>query len=140
MHSQRGDSVIVQADDITLRVEPTSDGWRMRKTWRDEDRGVAFRSKTTDDVARYMLGLLANDIRRSHGLAPVRGKLVLSDDGVAVPIEGFGLSGDPQSGFVLSGGKDNASRYSDSDLEAAKLSYSADDDLSSLRSSLVSGV
>ena len=117
--SRTGNSVIVQSDEITLRIEPASDGWRVRKTWRDEDRGITFRSETTDDVARYVLSLLANDIRRDHGLSPVRRKLVLSDDGVAVPIEGFVLSGDPQSGFFLSGGQHNASRYFSCDLEAA---------------------
>lgn len=134
--SETGDDLVLRSDEITLTISSIEDGWRVRKTWRNQDRGVVFQSDTVEDVARYISSLLANDIRQSHGVAPLRRRLVLSEDGIAVPTDGFELSGDSESGFILSGGSHRVPRYFASDLEAAKFSYLADDDLDTIRALL----
>lgn len=131
--------VVVRSDEVTLRIHATDAGWRVDKQWRDQDRGTAFRSGTVDDVVRYLLSLLANDIRQAHGLPPLRRKLNVDEDGVAVPTDGFSLTTDPGAGFILSKETPDTGRFFASDLEAAKFSYFADENIETLRTHLLQG-
>lgn len=133
------DALVLRSDEVTLRIERADGGWLVHKQWRNDDRGVVFRSPEVTDVARYLLTLFTNDIRRTHGLAPVRRKITMSDDGVALPADGFTLSGDLDTGFVLSAGDDEPARFFASDIEAARFSHVASDDLDSIRSSILAG-
>jgi len=131
--------VILRADELTLRIRATETGWQVHKQWRDQDRGTVFRAETSDDVVRYLMCLLANDIRAAHRLPALRRPLAIDVDGVAVPAEGFSLEGAPDAGFILSRRTHGSRRFFASDVEAAKFSYLADEDVESLQTSLLHG-
>ncbi|WP_307449094.1 MULTISPECIES: hypothetical protein [Microbacterium] len=101
-----------------------SDGstWRVRKQWRDVDRGVVFEAADEADVARFVLALVENDIRRAHGLGRADRTLALSEDGVAQPGVGLLLTEEPGSGYRLSRRHHGARWFFANDLDAARFS------------------
>lgn len=118
-------AVVVRADELTLRVTLVGRTWRVRKFWRSDDRGVAFEATDATDLARFLIALFANDIRRARGLAPRRRRMTLSNDGFAQPAAGFTISGDLDAGFVLTDSYRRIRWHFGNDLDAARFSWIA---------------
>lgn len=118
-------AVVVQADELTFRVTLVGRAWRVRKSWRSDDRGVAFEATDETDIARFLISMFANDIRRARGLAPRRRAVTLSDEGLARPAASFTLSGSPDAGFVLTDTLRQIRWRFASDLDAARFSWLA---------------
>lgn len=118
-------AVVVQADESTLRVTLVGRTWRVRKSWRSDDHGVAFEATDETDIARFLIAMFANDIRRARGLAPRRRAVTLSDDGLAQPAASFTLSREPDAGFVLTDTYRRVHWRFASDLDAARFSWIA---------------
>lgn len=116
---------VVRADELTLRITIAGRTWRVRKTWRSHDRGVAFETNDDTDIGRFLVAVLANDIRRSLGLAPRRRAVTLSDEGLARPAASFTLSRGPNAGFVLTDSFSRSRWRFASDLDAARFSWIA---------------
>lgn len=112
-------------DDGETRLEIVHDGERfvVRKTWRDEDRGIAMSSPVWSDVERFVTMSHANAARLRAGLRPLR-PLVRSAFGPGAVADGFALSGDLDSGFTLRGSSQEWQRelHFASDIDAAKFS------------------
>ncbi|MXS76034.1 hypothetical protein CSIV_10645 [Microbacterium sp. CSI-V] len=118
-------AVVVQADEMTLRVTLAGRTWRVRKSWRSDDRGVAFEATDETDIARFLIAMFANDIRRARGLTPRRRAVTLSDEGLAQPAAWFTLSREPDAGFVLTDTYRRVRWRFASDLDAARFSWIA---------------
>lgn len=125
--------VTLHVDEVTLRVSSDDSGWRVNKSWRGVDRGLVFEATDDADIARYVLALFGNDIRRAHGLGRAVRTVVLSDDGVAQPDGGFSLTEESGDGYRLSRDRDGAQWFFASDLDAARFSTVADIPLSHIR-------
>lgn len=118
-------AVVVQAGELTFRVTLMGRAWRVRKSGRSDDRGVAFEATDETDIARFLIAMFANDIRRARGLAPRQRAVTLSDDGLAEPAASFMLSGSPDAGFVLTDTYRQIRWRFASDLDAARFSWIA---------------
>lgn len=103
LEMQQSDAgVILRVDEMTLRVCSDDSTWRVQKRWRDADRGVVFEATDHADVARYVLALFGNEIRRARGLGRAGRTVLLSDDGGAQPDGGFALTQKSGDGYRLS--------------------------------------
>lgn len=118
-------AVVIQADELTFRVTLAGRTWRVRKSWRSDDRGVAFEANDETDIARFLIAILANDIRRARGLTPHRRAVTLSDDGLAQPAASFTLARGQDAGFVLTDTYRRVRWRFASDLDAARFSWVA---------------
>lgn len=118
-------AVVVQADELTFRVTPVGRTWRVRKSWRSQDRGVAFETSDETDIGRFLIAMLTNDIRRARGLVPRRRAVTLSDEGLAQPAASFTISGSPDAGFVLTDTYRQIRWRFASDLDAVRFSWIA---------------
>lgn len=128
--------VTLHVDEVTLSVRFDDSTWRVQRRWRDVDRGVVFEATECADVARYVLALFGNEIRRAHGLARAGRRIVLSDDGVAQPYPGFSLTEDGGGRYRLSRDRDGSQWFFASDLDAARFSIVADTPISHIRDAL----
>lgn len=112
-------------DDGEVRLDVTKDGDRfvVRKTWRNEDRGIAMSSPFWADVERYLTISYANAARTRVGLRPLR-PIAKPAVGPGAVADGFALSGDLDRGFTLTGPFPGGARqlHFASDIDAAKFS------------------
>lgn len=133
------DGLTIADDEISFEVRRNAPGrWEVRKTWRDEDRGLVFAADSAEDVDRYLTLVSANDIRRRIDLRPLRHGISTDPAGIAVPAEGFTLTGDLDHGFTMVDTRTHRSWRFGSDIEAARFSLYADVPVGRLRAAVLS--
>lgn len=130
------DAIVIASDEETLDITRDLGQWRVRKTWRDQDRGIVFMASAAEDVDRYLTLHFANEIRAERGLRPVRHGIELLPDGTAVPASGFTITGDLDNGFVLSHADSGRTWGFGSDIEAARFSRYVDVSAADLREAI----
>jgi hypothetical protein len=117
------DGFAIDDGEVRLDVTDDEDRFVVRKTWRNEDRGIAMSSPLWVDVERYLTISYANAARTRVGLRPLR-PIAKPAVGPGAVADGFALSGDLDQGFTLTGpfpGEPRQLHFA-SDIDAAKFS------------------
>lgn len=117
------DGFSVDDGEVRLDVAIGAASCTVRKTWRDEDRGILMSSPLWEDVDRFLTITYANSARARLRFRPLR-PIARPATGPGAVADGFDLRGDLDRGFELTGPLPGGTRtlHFSSDIDAAKFS------------------